>query len=206
VPNAIAELFSRALPDDTGNLAGLGGRTASGMLTFEPLTGRDLPMVHAWLQRPHVAEWWREPTTLAELERDYVPGTTTGSSTRAYIAILDGEPVGFIQSYVAMGSGEGWWEQETDPGTRGIDQFLANAEQLGRGIGSAMVRLFVERLFEDPAVTKVQADPSPENQRAIRCYRRAGFVVHGEVATPDGPALLMLRYRENHASPLQRAL
>lgn len=168
------------------------------MVTFKPLTLQDLPMVHEWLQRPHVAEWWREPTSLDELRRDYLPGTMSESSTRASIAILDGEPIGFMQSYVAMGSGEGWWEQQTDPGTRGIDQFLANAEQLGRGLGSSMVSSFVERLFQDPAVTKVQTDPSPKNQRAIRCYRRAGFIVHGEVTTPDGPALLMLRYRKNH--------
>ena len=161
-------------------------------------------MVHAWLQRPHVAEWWHEPTSLVELERDYIPRTMTESPTRAYIAFLDGEPIGFIQSYVAMGSGEGWWEQETDPGTRGIDQFLANGEQLGRGIGSTMVSTFVEQLFQDPAVTKVQTDPSPENQRAIRCYLRAGFVIQGKVTTPDGAALLMLRYRDNHASPVQR--
>lgn len=167
----------------------------SRMLTFKPLTRADLPMVHAWLQRPHIAEWWREPASLVELERDYLHRPTAESSTRAYIAFLDGDPVGFIQSYVAMGSGEGWWEQETDPGTRGIDQFLANAEQLGRGIGSAMVGAFVETLFQDSAVTKVQTDPAPENQRAIRCYQRAGFVIHAEVSTPDGPALLMLRYR-----------
>src|SRR5688572_19251489 len=126
------------------------------MLTFKPLTTRDLRMVHAWIQRPHVAEWWHEPTTLADLERDYTPRTMTELSTHAYIAMLDGEPIGFIQSYVAMGSGEGWWEHETDPGTRGIDQFLADAELLGRGIGTMMVSAFVEQLFHDPAVTKVQ--------------------------------------------------
>jgi AacA4 family aminoglycoside N(6')-acetyltransferase len=178
-----------------------------GTLTFKPLTHQDLPLLHAWLQRPHVAQWWHEPTSLADLERDYGPRTmTASSSTRAYVAMLDGEPIGFIQSYVAMGSGDGWWEQETDPGTRGIDQFLANAEQLGRGLGSTMIRAFVESLFQDPAVTKVQTDPSPENERAIRCYRRAGFVVHGEVITPDGPALLMLRYRADPASRRQQAV
>jgi RimJ/RimL family protein N-acetyltransferase len=149
---------------------------------FKPLSLEDLAMVHAWLQRPHVAAWWDEPSGLDEIER-------------SYIATLDGSPIGFIQSYVVMGSG--WWEDETDPGARGIDQFLANAEQLGRGLGSSMVSAFVERLFQDPAVTKVQADPSPKNERAIRCYRRAGFVVHAEVTTPDGLALLMLRYRKH---------
>lgn len=115
------------------------------------------------------------------------------------IALLSGEPIGFIQSYVAMGSGDGWWEEETDPGTRGIDQFLANAAQLGQGLGSAMVDAFVARLFAVPTVTRIQTDPSPRNERAIRSYRRAGFVAQGEVVTPDGPALLMLRHRANHA-------
>ena len=163
--------------------------------TFRPLSRKDLPMVHQWLQRPHVAVWWRDPPTLVELECDYLPRGTNKSSTRAYIAVLAGEPIGFIQSYVALGSGDGWWEQETDPGTRGIDQFLANAEQLGRGLGSTMVSAFVKQLFQDPSVTKVQSDPSPDNVRAIRSYQRAGFVVDSQIITPDGPALLMLRHR-----------
>jgi len=153
-------------------------------------------MMHQWLRRPHVAEWWPHPPSLIELERDYLPRETNESSTRAYISVLEGKPIGFIQSYVALGSGDGWWEQETDPGTRGIDQFLANADQLGRGLGSTMVNAFVEQLFHDPAVTKVQTDPSPDNVRAIRSYQRAGFVIDSEIITPDGPALLMLRRRE----------
>src|ERR1700676_957130 len=96
-----------------------------------------------------------------------------------------------------MGSGDGWWEDETDPGARGIDQFLANAEQLGQGLGSAMVRAFVEQLFKNPRVTTVQTDPSPQNERAIRCYRRAGFAALRKVSTPDGPVLLMRTERSN---------
>ena len=164
--------------------------------TFRPLTRADLAMLHGWLQRPHVAEWWHEPTTLDDLERDYLAPATMTPSTRAYIALLEGEPIGFIQSYVALGSGDGWWENETDPGSRGIDQFLANIDQLGRGLGSTMVDAFVEQLFQDPAVTKVQTDPSPVNMRAIRSYQRAGFVIDSEIVTPDGPALLMLRHRD----------
>ena len=132
----------------------------TGIIIFRSLTAQDLPMVHAWIQRPHVRQWW-QPASLAELEREYLPCTMSQSSTRAYIALLDGKPIGFIQSYHVLGSGEGWWEQETDPGARGIDQFLADAHQLGRGIGTQMVSAFVERLFHDPAVSKVQTDPRP---------------------------------------------
>jgi aminoglycoside 6'-N-acetyltransferase-1b len=140
---------------------------------------------------------------LAELRHDYLPSAFDEASTRAYVAVLQGIPIGFIQSYVVKGSGDGWWENETDPGARGIDQFLANANQLGQGLGSSMVRAFVEELFKDPKVTTVQTDPSPENERAIRCYRRAGFATIRIVDTPDGPALLMRTDRSSHEFPTE---
>ena len=67
---------------------------------------------------------------------------------------------------------DGWWVHETDPGVRGIDQSLANPSQLGKRLGTKLVRALVEMLFEDPEVTKIQTDPSPKNPRAIRCYEK----------------------------------
>jgi RimJ/RimL family protein N-acetyltransferase len=158
---------------------------------FEPLRERDLTMLREWLERPHVAQWWLDPSTVEELREDYLSPAAAASGLRAYIVYQGDRAIGFIQSYVVMGSGDGWWADETDPGARGTDQFLANAGDLGQGRGSAMLRAFLAQLFADPAVTVVQTDPDPGNERAIRCYRRAGFRAVGIVATPDGPALLM---------------
>jgi RimJ/RimL family protein N-acetyltransferase len=47
----------------------------------------------------------------------------------------------------------------------------------------------------DLEVSKVQADPVPDNGRAIRSFARAGFVPQAEVMTPDRLALLMVRRR-----------
>jgi RimJ/RimL family protein N-acetyltransferase len=149
-------------------------------ITFRPLTPDDLPMLHEWVTRPHVAEWWPDPSTYDEVVAEYGPVISGDDPTRAYIALHDGDPIGFIQAYIAR------------PGVRGIDQFLANAHQLNRGLGTAMVRAFIEHVFMDPAVTKIQTDPSPENARAIRCYEKAGFRALGRVHTADGPALLMV--------------
>ena len=154
---------------------------------FKPLAEADLPMLNGWLQRPHVARWWGVAEPVDALREDFLCGGTT----RAFIAHAGGAPVGFMQCYVVMGSGEGWWEGETDPGARGIDQFLADEDRLNQGLGRAMVSAFVAMLFEDPAVSLVQTDPSPDNPRAIRCYAAAGFEAQGAVLTPDGPALLM---------------
>ena len=73
---------------------------------------------------------------------------------------------------------------------------VANASQLGKGLGTKLVRALVELLFNDPEVTKIQTDPSPSNLRAIRCYEKAGFERQGTVTTPDGPAVYMVQTRQ----------
>jgi len=164
-------------------------------ITFRPLREADLPLLRDWIHRPHVAQWWGGEDAHENLEdtkRKYMPRLQEGSSVNAYIALLSGKPIGFIQSYAAFGCGEGWWENETDPSVRGIDQFLCDGGKLGQGIGTRMIAAFVRQLFEDPGVTKVHTDPDPTNARAIRCYEKAGFRPVGKIATPDGPALLMV--------------
>lgn len=160
---------------------------------FRPLARADLPMLAEWLARPHVREWWGAPDSVADLRADYGPVIDGTDSTRAYIVERGGQPIGFIQAYVAMDAGDGWWPDERDPGTHGIDQFLAHESDLGRGVGTAMVRAFVDGLLAQPHVSRVQTDPHPGNARAIRCYEKAGFVRRGVVETPDGPALLLVR-------------
>jgi RimJ/RimL family protein N-acetyltransferase len=161
------------------------------LFTFDPVAPQHLPMLREWLLRPHVAQWWGEAESIDELHRDYIAPAIEPNATRAYIARLGNEPIGFIQCYVVMGSGGGWWEDETDPGARGIDQFLSEAGRLGQGLGRRMIRAFLDQVFGDPAVTAVQTDPAPTNLRAIRCYTAAGFQAVKQVDTPDGPALLM---------------
>lgn len=163
------------------------------------MTEADLEMLHGWLHRPHIVQWWGGEgarPSLQEVRRHYLPRVQAQEPVTPYIAMRGPEPIGYAQSYVALGSGEGWWENETDPGVRGIDQFLANPTDLNKGSGTALVRRLVRQLFDDPAVTRIQTDPSPQNHRAIRCYEKAGFVQQGRITTPDGPAIFMVITRQ----------
>ena len=173
--------------------------TKNAAIVLRLMTESDLPMLHAWLNRPHIVEWWggedKRPT-LGEVLEHYSPRVLAEQAVVPYIAMLDDEPIGYAQSYTALGSGDGWWEDETDPGVRGIDQSLANPSQLNKGLGTTLVRSLVELLFSDPAVSKIQTDPSPNNHRAIRCYEKAGFAQDKIILTPDGPAVYMVQTRQ----------
>ena len=155
----------------------------------------DLLLLHEWILRPHVVEWWGGGDASEHFEdtkAKYLPRLQEASLVQPYIALLSSEPIGFAQSYVALGCGDGWWEEETDPGVRGTDQFLCDGAKLGQGLGTRMVAAFVRKIFEDPCVTRVQTDPDPANARAIRCYEKAGFRPVRMITTPDGSALLMV--------------
>jgi AacA4 family aminoglycoside N(6')-acetyltransferase len=169
-----------------------------GKVTFRPMHEQDLPMLQEWIGRPHVREWWAGDEAdigAGEFRARYLPRVLAEDNVTPYIVTMDGRPIGYAQSYVAMGSGDGWWEDITDPGVRGIDQFLCEASDLGKGLGTRMVEALVARLFADPAVTRIQTDPDPRNARAIRCYEKAGFRAVGTIATPDGAALYMVQDR-----------
>ena len=140
-------------------------------------------------------EWWAGDNAAPDFEatkREYLPRIHEASNVKPYFVFRANEPIGFIQSYIACECGDGWWEEETDPGVLGIDQFLCDGSRLGQGLGTVMVRAFVERLLAQPGVTKIQTDPAPTNSRAIRCYEKAGFRRVRQIETPDGPALLMV--------------
>jgi RimJ/RimL family protein N-acetyltransferase len=161
-------------------------------MTFQKLALSDLPMLSEWLNRRHVAEWWGGCQSLEEVREKYSPRLTNESTAVPYLAYLDCTPIGYIQSYIAAATGDGWWPDERDPGVRGIDQFLADGQRLDQGLGTRMVKEFVQFLFRDPSVTRIQADPAPINARAIRCYEKAGFRRVSLINTPDGPAMLMV--------------
>jgi aminoglycoside 6'-N-acetyltransferase-1b/aminoglycoside 6'-N-acetyltransferase-2 len=75
------------------------------------MTEHDLPLLHDWLNRPHIVEWWggdEARPSLTEVKEYYSPRALAERSVTAYIAMLGDEPIGYAQSYVALGSGDGW--------------------------------------------------------------------------------------------------
>jgi aminoglycoside 6'-N-acetyltransferase len=154
---------------------------------FRPMTADHLPMIRRWLDAPHVAQWWGEPETQYELISDDL----SHAAMDQFVVVTDERPFAYLQCY----DPEAWPEGGLAPqprGARGIDQFIGEADMIERGHGSAFIRAFVDRLLT-AGTPCVLTDPNPANLRAIRAYEKAGFRRNRIAATPDGPALLMVR-------------
>ncbi len=164
--------------------------------TFKPLQEHDLNLLCKWFDKPHVKEWWNDTLSHDEIKIKY--GKRIGDKTvLPFIVYLNDKPIGFIQYYYATQVGGGWWPNETE-GTVGVDQFIGEEDCINRGLGTQMITAFTQQLFSMPNIKKIITEADPNNQRAIRCYKKAGFNFVKELDTPDGLAYLFERERTSH--------
>jgi RimJ/RimL family protein N-acetyltransferase len=168
------------------------------VIEFRPFTRPDFPLLLDWLGREHVRRWWYdEPTTLDGLEAEYGPSLDGRDPTDHFLILLDGRPIGFIQSYRAADYAE-VWPVDAPPGAVGVDLLIGEEGLTGSGLGPEILRLYAARLFEDPEVTQVVAGVELENERSLRAFEKAGFVPAATVQVGDAraPERLMTLHRQ----------
>lgn len=174
-------------------------------LTFRSLAESDLPLVAGWLAAPHVMRWWRDSAELEQVRAKYLPRIRKVDATEVFVIVEDARDIGIIQRYRLDAHPE-WRQVLSAAGLRhnaaGIDYFIGESDQLGKGLGSTAIRQFVDDLFADwPDVDAAAATPQADNRASCRSLEKTGFeaVWSGPVDSDDpadsGPAVLYVRAR-----------
>ena len=158
------------------------------MITFRPVNREDIPLVHEWHQRPHVKRWWVARDTLEETEGHYVPTIDGTEPTDHYLALLDGEPFGMIQTYLVSDYPE--WEEvvQVGDGVAGVDLMIGEEELIGRGLGPQILSAFACDLVAAPSIVATVEEP---NRRSWRAFEKAGFRHVRDVEEDGVPHRLM---------------
>lgn len=165
-------------------------------IAFFPVAPHHYPLLRKWLHEPHMREWWGDPEEELGFILDMVEGRDT---TRPFLILLDGEPVGYIQYwFIGHHQNEEWtrdnpWLLELPPETIGIDLSIGDVSLLSQGIGSAALRLFARNLHDEGHRTIV-IDPDPANLRAVRAYEKAGFRPVPHLAGHTGEGVLIMQF------------
>ena len=124
-------------------------RRDPGEISFLPVETKHYPLLRKWLGAPHMQEWWGEPEEELGFIRDMVEGRDT---TRPFLIVLDGTPVGYVQHwFIGHHQNAEWtarhpWLAELPSDTVGVDLSIGDATQLSQGIGSAALAAFVAQL------------------------------------------------------------
>lgn len=138
-------------------------------IALRPATIDDLALLRHWDEQPHVIA--------ADPNDDWGWETELGRRPdwrEQLIAEVDGRPVGFMQIIDPAREESRYWG-DSPAGLRALDIWIGVASDLGKGYGTRMMTLALERCFAEASVSNVLIDPLASNVCAHRFYERLGF-------------------------------
>lgn len=138
-------------------------------INLRPATIKDLPLLLHWDEQPHVIA--SDPDDEWDWEKELAHNP---SWREQLVAELDGRAIGFLQIIDPLEEETHYWG-EISANLKAIDIWIGEADDLGKGYGTQMMQLALNRCFTDPKITAVIIDPLESNVDAIRFYKRLGF-------------------------------
>jgi aminoglycoside 6'-N-acetyltransferase len=177
-------------------------RGAAPAVAFRRLAADDLQQVFLWLIRPHVARTYAPaPGTFMEVVAKYGPRTHDDNVVKAYFFSVDGTDAGYIQAYDLAHFPDYAAQIGGAQGVACVDLFIGEERLVGKGIGSRVLRQFVDEVvFAAEGFDACMAGPAEGNLASIRAFEKAGFSRCGIVKPPDGESECVMR-RERAGAP-----
>lgn len=145
-------------------------------ISVRAMTLGDLPQIAAWVRTPHVARWWNEPGTPAQIDRDYGAGIRGEDPTRHWIWEINGRSVGFSQDYRISDHPE-YALLCARPEAVGFDYAIGEPAFVERGLGTSLLWVFLRDIVWPayPGVREFYAAPDHRNAPSLRVLAKLGF-------------------------------
>lgn len=151
---------------------------------FKPLTENDLPLLHAWFQKPHIKEWYArgEKYTIDMIKEKYLPRILNPESIPNFIVYADKTPIGYIQLYCIKDSLPDGVTDYKHPlfdnfkpnEIAGVDLFIADENHLKKGYATLTLTNFIKEYIQGRFILLV-TDPLKINKNAVQFFEKNGF-------------------------------
>lgn len=154
----------------------------------------DTPLLTAWMNKPHVAEFWAMAWP-QDWIRDYLVRQVEDPARSPYLGFVDDTPVGYIEVYDPHRDVLGAHAPVRE-GDLGAHVLIGEEEHLGRysvAVGRAVARF----LFSRPDVLRLVGEPDVTNQNFLSLLSFLGFRKEAEVQMPDKVAAFMVCERRD---------
>jgi aminoglycoside 6'-N-acetyltransferase len=171
---------------------------------FRPVTEADLPLLHGWLNRPHLRRFYQKrPITLDEVIAEYAPAIRGEEPGRLHLALHTGHPFGYLQCYRNLDYPDYARELDLDDGAS-IDFYIGEPDKLGQGLGSRMERSYVLDVVFPlyPSETHCYVCHESANHTALACSQAAGFKFLRDVIEAGLPSRLLVFPRDISRQPI----
>jgi aminoglycoside 6'-N-acetyltransferase len=136
----------------------------------------DIPILKHWDQQEHVlfatgndSNQFQDPNYW-----DHELSLCDNNLYQYYIATLDNNPIASVLIIDPALEPTHYWGT-IDEGYRAIDIRIGESQNIGKGYGTIIMELVLDKCFEKEEVKGVYIDPLSINLRAIKFYQKLGF-------------------------------
>jgi aminoglycoside 6'-N-acetyltransferase len=139
----------------------------------------DYKLMTKWLSDEHILKFYQgrdNPSNINQIMDKYGPRTKEGSRVTPCIIEFDKEAIGYIQYYTIDNDEKVEYGYENNELIYGIDLFIGEIEYQDKGIGEKLIRRLINYVQINKCPDRIIIDPRINNNRAIRCYEKCGFV------------------------------
>lgn len=186
-----------------------GFKITDNAIKFMPLKQKYFPLLHKWMNTPHVHKWWGEGRiwSISDIQHKYdsyvnnyklVNGEK--KSIHSYVVQFD-KPVGYIQYYCIHD-----FSKERDIKLRclpkltaALDLYIGEKDYIGKGLGSEIIEQFLYRhvwkQFDYCIV-----DPEKENEASIQCFSRAKFKTIPQLTSSENIYMMRAKNESDYNS------
>lgn len=182
-------------------------------ITFRKAQLPDKDMIFAWLDTPHMQEFWDNSQAHRDdimnfMQGRKIPSDYFGGLFIYWLGCIDDEPYSLIMTHEE--------NENTDPPeyfkpylskagkTLSLDFGIGNNKYVGKGLAASTLVYFMNFIIKeiDPEVDTFLIDPDLNNPRAIHVYQKAGFEIVAEFTQQGGyfegeKGVLMVKKYEN---------
>ncbi len=158
-----------------------------GTLRVVPLLKEHIQLLYGWFNEPHVRLFYSlKSWTLDEVAKKFMPRISGETSLCPFIVMCDETAIGYVQYYSLKNenSYRSVLPPEIFDNAAGIDLFIGEADFLGKGLGSVIVRAVLEQHVWSYYQYCV-VDPDQRNTASLLMFERCGFRQHAIVSTRD---------------------
>ncbi|KAB8330560.1 acetyltransferase [Scytonema tolypothrichoides VB-61278] len=142
----------------------------------------DYSLMAKWLTDEKVLKYYEgrdNPFPLDRIIESYQPQVRGDDNSVPCFFYYQKTPIGYLQYYALNDlpdTDRQMYCLEKTEDVYAIDLFIGETQYWNQGIGTKVVSLALDYIFEQLQAVKVVIDPQVWNTRAIRCYEKCGFV------------------------------
>lgn len=150
------------------------------MIELRLLDDSDIPLVESWLNKEHVKKWYEVPElgiTVADWILEIRDRKEEFQWITYFIVLWEGCPIGLCLCYKCEDSKDENFGTLPLEGSYGIDYFIGEESQFGKGLGKKMISLLVDKIFSFPNAQRVTADVDKDNKVSKKVLLACGFTL-----------------------------